>query len=383
MTDYHQSTDRFFPNSTDGFDLTVAGDTLLIDAGILVGSKNGFGVDSSVNDNILTNNGIVVSETDRGVEFDGNNCSITNNLTGSITGGQEGVFLGGASDSILNNGSIVGLTLDGVVFGGAANGCSLVNKGSIYGHAQGVADSTTAGVGAAITNEFRITSDGPAIVAGAGVTTSVSNDKGGLISGGAGTAIDVPGAIALTNLGEIVGNINCRPSVSGNNTVRNEGLIVGSVYLGPGTDVYAGVGNGRVTGVIEGGAGNDRFVADRAKETFYAGTGDDTFVYNSVLFSHPGAKEDAIHRFDQRSVDKIDVRAIDADVTRAGHQHFVFIGTTSFFAYHAAHPNVIGMLRFDAATHTLLGNTDGDLATIEFAIGLPGLGALHASDLIL
>ena len=81
--------------------------------------------------------------------------------------------------------------------------------------------------------------------------------------------------------------------------------------------------------------------------------------------------------------DKIDVHRIDADVTHAGHQHFVFIGTATFAHYHSLHPGIVGMLRFDPASHQLQGNVNADIAHPDFAVVLAGVSTIHASDLIL
>jgi hypothetical protein len=138
-----------------------------------------------------------------------------------------------------------------------------------------------------------------------------------------------------------------------------------------------------VTGLIEGGAGHDTFVAGRAKATFSAGTAADAFVFNSVRFSPAGTTHDVILKFSDLNGDKIDVHAIDADITHAGHQHFVFIGTDTFADYHSLHPGVIGMLRFDATTKELQGTVDDDFAHPDLEVALPGVAAFHASDLIL
>ena len=69
---------------------------------------------------------------------------------------------------------------------------------------------------------------------------------------------------------------------------------------------------------------------------------------------------DTIGDFVSGNGDRIDVRGIDANVTRHGHQHFVFIGTQSFAHYHSLHPGVIGMLRFNPSTRTLEGNVNAN-----------------------
>jgi len=114
-----------------------------------------------------------------------------------------------------------------------------------------------------------------AIVSGA--TLRLSND--GTIRGGAGGRIwldeeerraqgadyiDLPGAILgldgddqIVNTGSIIGAIDLR---EGDNRIDNAGLIDGDVRFGNGDDTFAATGSGRVTGLIDGGAGTNQFL---------------------------------------------------------------------------------------------------------------------------
>ena len=134
---------------------------------------------------------------------------------------------------------------------------------------------------------------------------------------------------------------------------------------------------------IHGGAGNDRFVADKATETFFGDADADTFVFASILYSPATAKRDTINGFSDTDLDKIDVHAIDADTIHAGNQNFAFIGTDSFARFHSVHPGVVGMLRFDATLHRVQGNVNGDFAHADFEVDFPGVAALLACDFVL
>ena len=116
---------------------------------------------------------------------------------------------------------------------------------------------------------------------------------------------------------------------------------------------------------------------------FSGDAGADRFVFNAVAFSPSTANHDTIGDFISGNGDRIDVHGIDANVTRHGHQHFVFIGTQSFAHYHSHHPAVIGMLRFNPGTHELEGNVNANFHTAEFLVALPSTTTLQASDLIL
>jgi hypothetical protein len=76
--------------------------------------------------------------------------------------------------------------------------------------------------------------------------------------------IDIPGAILgwdgddqIVNTGTIIGAIDLR---DGDNRIDNAGLIDGNVKFGKGNDTFAATGPGRVTGLIDGGAGTNRFL---------------------------------------------------------------------------------------------------------------------------
>ncbi len=79
-----------------------------------------------------------------------------------------------------------------------------------------------------------------------------------------GDHIDLPGAILgrdgddqIVNTGSIIGAIDLR---GGDNRIDNAGLIDGDVRFGQGDDTFAATGPGRVTGLIDGGAGTNRFL---------------------------------------------------------------------------------------------------------------------------
>ncbi len=64
--------------------------------------------------------------------------------------------------------------------------------------------------------------------------------------------------------------------------------------------------------------------------------------------------------------------------TKPGNQRFVFIGTTSFADYHAAHLTVFGMLNIVGTI--LRGNVNADFAA-DFWIRVPGV-SLVATDIV-
>ncbi len=70
-------------------------------------------------------------------------------------------------------------------------------------------------------------------------------------------------------------NIYAVSADNNNDSITNQGLIEGRIRLLGGDDSYDGRG-GRVTGVIDGGSGNDRFILSDTAETIEGGSGIDT-----------------------------------------------------------------------------------------------------------
>jgi hypothetical protein len=316
-----------------------------------------------------------------------NNETITNNLGATISGASTGIYiLHSLGVNVTNHGSINGFETFGIEMEleGIAGNYNINNDGRIYANIAAI-DITGSGKPA-------INNTGYGLIYGRGQAIKIENDVGSCtitnqlhatISSD-NVAIYAPagsGPFTLSNAGHIVNGI-LSESTAGE-AVVNSGTISGLVLFGPGADLYHGVGSGVVTGNVQGGDGNDTFIADNARETFYGDAGADKFVFNAVAFSPSTAKHDTIGDFISGNGDKIDVHVIDADVTHPGHQHFVFIGAQTFAHYHSLHPGTIGMLRYDTAGHALQGNVNGNFSTVEFLVALPSTTTLHASDLVL
>jgi Ca2+-binding RTX toxin-like protein len=123
--------------------------------------------------------------------------------------------------------------------------------------------------------------------------------------------------------------------------------------------------------VLLGDDGNDTLFGGAGQDTMTGGAGADRFIYNAIGESKVAAM-DSITDF-QHGADKIDLHAIDAKTTVAGDQAFTFIGNTAF-------SNTAGELRYDTASHTLLGDVNGD-GIADFAIAVTGI--VNANDFIL
>jgi serralysin len=116
---------------------------------------------------------------------------------------------------------------------------------------------------------------------------------------------------------------------------------------GTGNDqLYGGAGDDRIWGEN----GNDLIAGDAGADMLIGGLGSDTFVYRDAGDS-TNASRDQIIDFSTAHGDKIDLQLIDADLTTAGDQAFVFIGQAAF-------TNVAGQLRY--SSNILEGDTNGD-----------------------
>jgi Ca2+-binding RTX toxin-like protein len=154
-------------------------------------------------------------------------------------------------------------------------------------------------------------------------------------------------------------------------------------------NVSGGGGNDRITGndrwnLLQGGAGNDRLYGGTGRDRLEGGSGRDemlggsdqdrdVFVFTSVQESAVGTARDAIRQF-TRSIDDIDLSAIDANSNMSGNQAFAFSGSTA--------------RAYGVWTSALDGNqvvradVDGDrMADME--IRVDGWARLTASDFVL
>jgi Ca2+-binding RTX toxin-like protein len=143
-----------------------------------------------------------------------------------------------------------------------------------------------------------------------------------------------------------------------------------------GNDIlYGNAGNDHLIGDI----GNDSLVGGAGKDTLVGGSGADSFIFKSTgetgLIS---SSADIITDFNSVNLDKINVSAIDANMTTTTiNDVFKFIGTAGFSS-----SNATAQLRFDTVTHTLYGSVDAD-SSAEFAIQVSGVSNLTATSLIL
>ena len=116
----------------------------------------------------------------------------------------------------------------------------------------------------------------------------------------------------ILNYGKIVANETAIDATEAGGHVEavNFGLIRGDVLLSDGHDIYDGA-YGRVKGLVDGGAGNDKLIGGWAKEYLAGGAHDDELTGGHgrdvfVFRETDAASHDVITDFEDRR-DKIDV----------------------------------------------------------------------------
>lgn len=123
-------------------------------------------------------------------------------------------------------------------------------------------------------------------------------------------------------------------------------------------------------------ANADKVYSTALIDKLTGGKGADTFVFSSITSNV--SLLDTITDFSTKQGDKIDLSGIDANASVASDQAFSLV-TGAFTA--------AGQLRFDAATHTLYGNTDNTVTNgvdaPEFAVVLTGVNSVAATDFVL
>lgn len=141
------------------------------------------------------------------------------------------------------------------------------------------------------------------------------------------------------------------------------GMIGNDILLG-------GEGNDRLVG----GLGDDELRGGLGFDTLSGGKGADKFILTSSSESSTGDDRDVITDLSVAS-DIIDLSSIDSNTALGGDQAFTFIGSTDF-------SNTAGQLRFDATTHILSGDTNGD-GVGDFEISLLNISTLNSSVFVL
>ena len=225
------------------------------------------------------------TDTNDGVDFQGNSGGVVDNYAGGeIVGTRHGIT-GDDPVTVTNAGEITGLAGSGINIDNgitdpgndeaviASNGTAVVtNTGTITGtategqdgdgiDADGLLTLDNYGIVRAVGSNSTDLNEGLAIGGG-----TITNHPGAVISG-TGRAITVDnsdlgpaiGATVITNAGSIVGGTAGAIRITGTyaNTLANTGAITGDVDLGGGDDTFNAFTGSSIAGTIDGGDGAD------------------------------------------------------------------------------------------------------------------------------
>lgn len=130
--------------------------------------------------------------------------------------------------------------------------------------------------------------------------------------------------------------------------------------------------------LLNGGDGNDRLIGGIGADTLTGGTGADHFTFRMIEDTTVSSSgRDIILDFARTQGDKIDLSAIDADLTTTGDQAFTLIGSAAF-------SNAAGELRyqFQGLQAFVSGDIDGDGAA-DFTVVLDRTLTMLATDFVL
>lgn len=152
------------------------------------------------------------------------------------------------------------------------------------------------------------------------------------------------------------------------------------LWGGPGGDSLEGAGGGDRLGgglgkdTLNGGDGDDLLYGGRGQDTLTGGAGADRFLYKDILDTgNTAATRDLVVDFSRADGDKLDLSLLDANPAQAGIQPWRF----------AAHfSGQAGQLSFDAGSHLVLFDRDGDKHA-DLAIELAGVAPLAGGDFVL
>ena len=153
---------------------------------------------------------------------------------------------------------------------------------------------------------------------------------------------------------------------NGSDTITNFENLTGSAFA----DTLTGNSGANI---LTGGAGNDTLTGGGGADTLLGGLGADTFNFAAIGDTLLAAK-DIIMDFNHSEGDKIDLHLIDA--IRGGKDNAFVWGDTTATAHGVWYSS-------DGTNTTVFGDTDGNPATIEFAIFLDHTATIAPTDFIL
>ncbi|HWT08200.1 MAG TPA: calcium-binding protein, partial [Roseomonas sp.] len=307
--------------------------------------------------------------------MDGDDTMVAGTALGAFDGGAgQDVLIGGAgADTLLG-----GLGLD-TLDGGGGND-SLVGGGVGDG-----ADLLLGGAGDDV------------LSGGSGIDDLDGGEGNDILRGGAGADILDGGAgrDLLDYALSVSVNVNLGTGdASGGDAAGDVFSGFENLAGGTGIDILTGDALANVlfgrggNDVLSGGGGNDLLVGDIGADTLDGGLGADVLrggagadVFRlSAAASSPNVagQRDRIFDFVRTEGDRVDLAVIDADAALGGDQAFAFIGAAAFSA-----AGQVRALNLGNGSFLVMGNTDANTATAEFALVMTTATTPLAADFIL
>ena len=243
------------------------------DRGIVLGRAGA--LESSVA--VINNAGTITGTSGVAISVVNPDNSFVDRLTNESTG-----VINGAID-----GAIGRIDNAGLIDGGALSAISFVQNFQTFGDMVNSGTITSSGVAATLANIqdfYNIDNSGTISNTGAGValagrTLSVTNRADGVISASGGVALEAVDTLNLINSGSIIGDVVVTSGAGflGSNFVDStQGIIDGDLILGNADDILVASINGGtlftgVTGLVDGGAGQDRVQLNVSQDTSFGG----------------------------------------------------------------------------------------------------------------
>jgi len=349
-----------------GADILTGGlgnDTYIVDnAGDQVVEASGAGTDTV----LTTLSALTLAANVENLTYTGTDdfAGTGNTLANAVTGGAGNDVLSG----LAGNDTLTGNDGSDTLLGGGDNDSLVGGNG---------ADSLDGGDG----NDTLSGSPGDDTLAG-----GLGNDTYNIDSAG---EVVIEASSAGTDIARVsIGNYTLGANIE-NLTYTGSGDFAGTgnglanlITGGAGNDTLDGAaGADKLTGLagddqLFGGDGNDTLIAGAGADTQTGGAGADRFMFSAVSDS-AGASVDIIADFSHAQSDKIDVSAIDADISQTGNQVFTYMGNAAF----DFHP---GELRWvvSGGSVVVTADVDGD-GVADFTVNVAATSSLVAADFVL
>jgi Ca2+-binding RTX toxin-like protein len=206
------------------------------------------------NNKVVIKGDAEATDTQNVVNILGNGTHLQIALGGGVNGNSvnTGIMAAGADFSMVNNGSISGISYAVAV----SDYADVTNKGVILSQQVGIGG----GEGLDVVNSGSVNAEVYGILTDAAGAV-IDNLKGGkILSDSTAIGFTGEGTSEITNAGLIKGIIAIADG-AGDTTIVNTGMIKGNVNLGAGDDVFNTL-KGEFKGTVNGGAGDDLYLVN-------------------------------------------------------------------------------------------------------------------------